>query len=111
MDSSGRRAASILLSRPGSAHRHRSIPGDRRDRLHYDEHLVRVMVRRRPPSQDATSVYDWVKFYPNATSVPPEGNSTSGGTSTGGHHYVCTVVGYGRHQGANSAGVEGKLCG
>ena len=37
-----------------------------------------------PPAQDATSVYDWVKFYPNATSIPAEevGGTTGGTTST-----------------------------
>ena len=34
-----------------------------------------------PPSQDATSVYDWVKFYPGATSIPADAGST-GGTSS-----------------------------
>jgi Ca2+-binding RTX toxin-like protein len=33
-----------------------------------------------PPTQAATSVYDWVKFYPGATSIPTDGGST-GGTS------------------------------
>ena len=31
-----------------------------------------------PPSQDATSVYDWVKFYAGATSIPVDGGSTGG---------------------------------
>ena len=34
-----------------------------------------------PPSQDATSVYDWVKFYPGATSIQADTGST-GGTSS-----------------------------
>jgi beta-glucanase (GH16 family) len=35
-----------------------------------------------PPSQDATSVYDWVKFYAGATSIPADNTGSTGGTST-----------------------------
>jgi beta-glucanase (GH16 family) len=34
-----------------------------------------------PPPQDATSVYDWVKFYPGATSIPADTGSTAGTSS------------------------------
>ena len=34
-----------------------------------------------PPSQPATSVYDWVKFYAGATSIPVDGAAGTGGTT------------------------------
>jgi glycosyl hydrolase family 16/Big-like domain-containing protein len=43
-----------------------------------------------PPSQDATSVYDWVKFYPGATSIPVDGSST-GGTSSASTPLTVTI--------------------
>ena len=33
-----------------------------------------------PPSQDATSVYDWVKFYAGATSIPVDGSTPAPGS-------------------------------